>query len=45
MFEDGVEIIYVEPHKQPIFIPDDDDDDGEDSLFCLSSSDEESKLA
>ena len=29
MYEDGVEIMYVTPHIQPIFVPDDDDDEGE----------------
>ena len=27
IYEDGVEVIYVQPHVQPIFIPDDEDDD------------------
>ena len=27
VYEDGVEIVYVQPHVQPIFVPDDEDDD------------------
>ena len=34
MFEDGVEVIYVRPHAQPIFVPDDEESDiGE--VACL----------
>ena len=35
MYEEGVEIIYVQPHVQPIFIPDDEEEDRND-VACFN---------